>query len=543
MPAVEPPQPETPGRPNADDDRWFAAPVQPRGPSPIRTSARSAPSRAARCSLAVTVGFCGGDFFAAPRDAPVKILRCMITPRCFSLVALLVLVVSPAMRAAHADRHVVLVSLDGFPAWLWRDETIPLPNLRRLAAEGVVAGAMTIANPAITWPNHTTLVTGVEPRKHGVLYNGLVTRQGPGKPIKNEQWVDKARMVRVPTVYDAAFNAGLTTAEIDWVAITRPGTITWSFAEIVDPTAVLPREMVAAGIATEREILAVAEKKPVVGENIEPPKRLNAAERDELWTRAANFLLKAHRPNLLLFHLLNTDGQHHRFGPGSREGREALTLADRYVGDLVKGIEAAGLRETTTLLITTDHGFKPVDKFVYLNVALKKAGLLRPGGASVAQCDAYAGTQGGIAFIYITDPARRAELLPKLKTLFASVEGVAEVLDAATEAHARGMPTPAENEAMGELILYPKPGYSFYGSATGDIVNGPAINYGGTHGYSNRDPELDGIFLAQGAGIKKGVKLDRVRNLDVAPTIARLLGIALPTADGQPLEQILTEKN
>ena len=442
--------------------------------------------------------------------------------------------------AANADRHVVLISIDGFPAYLWRDETLALPNLRKLAAEGVVANAMTIANPAITWPNHTTLVTGVYPQKHGVLYNGFVTRQGPGKPIKNEQWVDKSRLVRVPTVYDAVFKAGLTTAEIDWVAITRPGTINWSFAEIVDPAAVLPREMVAAGVATEKEILSVAEKKPVVGENIEPPKRLNAAERDELWTRAASFVFTKHQPNLLMFHPLNTDGQHHRFGPGSPEGIAALKLVDRYVGDLLKAIDASGLREKTTVIVTTDHGFKKVEKFIYANVALKKAGLLRTAGATIAQCDAYAGTQGGIAFVYVTDPARRAELLPKLRELFSQTEGVAEVLDAATEAHARGMPTPAENEAMGELILYPKAGYAFTGAATGDNVNGPSVNYGGTHGYSSADPELDGIFIAQGAGIKRGVKLDRVRNLDVAPTIARLLGVELPGADGRPMEAVLT---
>lgn len=456
-------------------------------------------------------------------------------------VFVLTLLSGLSLSAAEQDRHVVLITIDGFPAYLWRDESIPLPNLRKLAADGVAANALTISDPAITWPNHTTLVTGVTPRRHGVLYNGLVTRQGPGQPIKNEQWADKARMVRVPTVYDAAFNAGLTTAEIDWVAVTKTGTINWSFAEIADPTAVLPREMIAAGVATEQEILAVAEKKPVVGENVEPPKRLDAAERDELWTRAASFLMKEHRPNLLLFHLLNTDGQHHRFGPGSPESRTALTLADRYVGDLVQSIDASGLRDRTTLIITTDHGFKKVDQYVYLNVALKQAGLLRAGGAGIAQCDAYAGAQGGVAFIYITDPARRAELLPKLKTLFAAVEGVAEVLDAATEAHARGMPTPAENEAMGELILYPKPGYSFVGGATGDIVNGPSINYGGTHGYQSSDPQLDGIFLAQGAGIKKGVKLDRVRNLDVAPTIARLLGVSLPTADGKAMDAILAD--
>ena len=446
----------------------------------------------------------------------------------------LALLTLPSARAAHADRHVVLVTLDGFPAYLWRDQSIPLPHLRRLAAEGVVADAMTIANPAITWPNHTTLVTGVAPRRHGVLFNGLVTRQGPGKPTKIEPWADKQLLVRVPTVYDAVFNAGLTTAEVDWVAITRPGTINWSFAEIADPTAVLPREMVAAGVATEDEIQAAAGKAPA-------EKKLSAATRDALWTRAASFVFTKHRPNLLLFHPLNTDGQHHRYGPGSPEGIAALKLADGFIGELVRAIYASGLRAQTTLIVTTDHGFKKVDRYIYANVALKQAGLLRTAGAAIAQCDAYAGTQGGIAFIYVTDPARRAELLPKLREIFSKTEGVAEVLDAATEAHARGMPTPAENEAMGDLILYPKPGYAFTGIATGDIVNGPSINYGGTHGYSASDPELDGIFLAQGAGIKQGVKLDRVRNLDVAPTIAQLLGVSLPSADGKVMAAVLSD--
>jgi predicted AlkP superfamily pyrophosphatase or phosphodiesterase len=432
-----------------------------------------------------------------------------------------------SLFAANKDRHVILITLDGFPAYLWRDESVPLPHLRKLAADGAVANAMTISNPAITWPNHTTLVTGVTPRKHGVLYNGLVVRGGPGKPNKIEPWVDKDKLVLAPTIYDAAFKAGLTTAEVDWAAITRPGTITWSFAELVDPEAPLPREMVAAGVATAAEIQAITTNKP------------NVVWRDEMWTRAACFAFAKHQPNLLLFHPLNTDAIHHRYGPGSPASLSALALADHLVGELLRTIDASGKRAQTTLIITTDHGFKKVEKYVYPNVALKKAGLLRAAGPTVTECAAFVGSQGGIGLVYITDPARRAELLPKLKEIFAQVEGIAEVIDAATGAPALGMPTPTENQGMGELILYPKAGYAFSGGANGDALVGPSTNYGGTHGYSSNDPELDGIFVASGAGIKKGVKLERMRNIDVAPTIARLLDVPLPNVDGRVLEQIL----
>jgi predicted AlkP superfamily pyrophosphatase or phosphodiesterase len=119
-----------------------------------------------------------------------------------------------AEEIAAKDRLVVLLTIDGFPAWIWRNPTLTAPTLRKLAADGAT-GTMTVSNPSVTWPNHTTLVTGVPCSKHGVLFNGLLTRQGPGKPTTFEPWRDKRELVRVPTIYDAAFKAGLTTAQVD----------------------------------------------------------------------------------------------------------------------------------------------------------------------------------------------------------------------------------------------------------------------------------------------------------------------------------------
>src|SRR6187431_1203266 len=86
------------------------------------------------------------------------------------------LVPAPAQEIPAKERTVVLISIDGFPAWMWHDPALPTPTLRRLAAEGATAGAMTVVNPSVTWINHTTLVTGVRAQKHGVLFNGLLVR-------------------------------------------------------------------------------------------------------------------------------------------------------------------------------------------------------------------------------------------------------------------------------------------------------------------------------------------------------------------------------
>ena len=432
--------------------------------------------------------------------------------------------------AARKDRHVILITIDGFPARLWNDPALPVPILRQLAAQGAAANAMETSNPSVTWPAHTTLITGVSPRTHGVLFNGLVVRQGPGKPLKIEPWVDKTRLVFTPTLYDIAAEAGLTTAESDWVAVTRAQGIRWSFGEIPNLQGPVEQAMIAAGVVTAEDI-----------QKMQPGGGRKTIWRDNMWTRAAAFMFAQYKPNLLLYHTLNTDGIHHRYGPGTDPSYTALAYADRLVGDLLKTVDETGLRPQTTVIVTTDHGFKTVTQYMYPNVVLKQAGLLKAAGPTVTQCDAFTLSSGGIAQVYVTDPARRAELLPQLKELFGKAPGVDRVIDA-RDAHTLGMPTPEENASMGDLILYAKAGHAFSGSANGDVVVGPTVNYAGTHGYFNGDPELDGIFIASGAGIKPGVKLGRVRNVDVAPTIARLMDLPLPKAEGRVLEEILTGK-
>lgn len=432
--------------------------------------------------------------------------------------------------AIDKDQHVILISLDGFPAWLWKDESLMVPNLRKLAAEGASTRAMTVSNPSITWINHTTLVTGVNPRKHGVLFNGLLVRQGPGKPPKIEQWVDKTQLVFAPTIYDIAHEAGLTTAESDWVAVTRAKTITWSFPELPSNDGPVEKELVAAGVMTPEHLAWMQ-----MG-----PQRKGVTFLDNMWTKAAIHIFKTHKPNLLMYHTLNTDGTHHQYGPGTMASYTALAYADRLVGDLLQAVDDSGLRDKTTIFIATDHGFKKVTKIIYPNVALKLAGLARGLGPMISTCDAYAMTQGGMAFVYITNPDRKAELLPQLKELFAKTEGVERVIDG-NDGPTLGMPKPDENQGMGDLVLYPKAGYAFKNDAAGEAVTGPSVNYGGTHGYLNTDPELDGIFIASGRGIRRGVTLDRMANLDVAPTMARIMGLSLPHAEGRVLTEILTE--
>ena len=447
-----------------------------------------------------------------------------------SAAILLALFAALTGLAAHPDRHVVVFSIDGFPAYLWHQADLPVPNLRKLAAEGAAADAMTVTTPASTWSSHTSMITSRTPRYHGVFFNAQVFRQGPNKPPFTEQWVDKDGFVLVPTLYDIAHDAGLTTAESDWVAITRAKTIDWSFPEIPSVDGKVEREMIAAGVMTAAQIDWMQHK----------PGRKSLVWHDQMWTDAACFMIARHQPNLLLVHPLTTDSVNHHYGPGSEASYAAFAYADRLVGQVVEAVEKAGLREQTTFIIMTDHGFKKVSRYIHANVALVKAGFARSVGPALVDCQAAVLSLGGTAFVYVTDPARRAELLPKLKELLGATEGVGRVLDG-SEAPTLGLPTPTESDRVGDLVLVAKDGYLFNDSAAPAEVVMPVVDYGGTHGYPASDPDMQGIFIASGAHIKKGVTLPHVFNLDLAPTIARILDLPpLPDAEGRVLEEILS---
>jgi predicted AlkP superfamily pyrophosphatase or phosphodiesterase len=204
------------------------------------------------------------------------------------------------------------------------------------------------------------------------------------------------------------------------------------------------------------------------------------------------------------------------------------------VAEILQAVERAGLTTQTTIFVTSDHGFARPEKIINPNVVLRKAGMSRPAPNRRAQCI----SEGGIAFVYLTHPDTKAEDQAKVLGLLQSYEGIAEILAPAQFA-ALGLPDPAQNPQMGDLILVAKAGYAFGNEAFEDEEILTATTPVGSHGYLASDSQMNAIFIAAGRGIKPGVKLGLADNLDVAPTIAALFGVKIPDADGKVLQEIL----
>lgn len=413
-------------------------------------------------------------------------------------------------------RHVVIVSLDGFAASALANPDQPAPNIRRLAREGAVASAMRPVNPTVTWPNHTSIVTGVGPNIHTVLYNGQAKRQGEGRPVTIEPHVPKDELVRGTTLYDAAFAAGLTTAEVDWVAIENASTITWSFPEWPKTTGDLETELIASGRMSADEIERF-EKAPVTSN-------------DDMWVRAGEYLLETKKPNLLLIHLLTTDSVQHAHGPDDVAASAALALADTAVGRLVEAARRGGVLEATTFFIVSDHGFRSFKRSIRPNAVLARKNL---GGVG------WSVSEGGTAMVFATGGEEKAKVVSSLQEALTNLEGVARILTP-SDFGAQGYPQPADHQGMADLVLVAKEGYAFANGSEGEaVVDANAGRMSGSHGYLRDDPAMQAIFVASGSGVKAGMTLGPIDNIDVAPTVARLLGISLPSARGRVLSEIL----
>ena len=405
---------------------------------------------------------------------------------------------------------VVVISLDAFGASLLQDPKLPVPTLHALMKSGAYASSMQPVNPTVTWPNHTAMVTGVTPAKHGLIANGQILDQRTGKPPRVEFHADKAVLVRVPTVYDTAHEAGLITAEMDWVAIENTKSIDWSFFEQPIATSPLLKEMLADGSLTPDELKDF---------NHGP----SQPYRDRLYTRGATYAIKHHHPNLVLLHLLALDGNEHTYGYGTPAGAVTAAFLDDRVKEVIDAVREAGDLPRTTFLIVSDHGQSSVHHTADPNAILKAAGILPRQATALAE--------GGAAYIYETHAD--AALDARIRAAFAASPATDSVPTPA-EAAAQGWPAPQGNTTAPDVLVYAKEDWKF-----AERVPPQPEPQTGAHGYPNTRPLMQEIFIASGAAIKPVGEQPPFPNLDVAATIAQILGLPQTGMDGKPLAAIL----
>jgi predicted AlkP superfamily pyrophosphatase or phosphodiesterase len=440
-----------------------------------------------------------------------------------------------AAQALAANPVVVMISLDGLANFYLDDPKAEIPTIRRLVAEGVRAEAMIPSMPTVTWPNHTTLVTGVTPAKHGVLGNSVLDRTSHELiPLVVDPIFNKDQIVKVPTVYDLAKKAGLKTAALLWPATRGATTLDWTVPDVGSlahvrqfTTPSLIEAFTAEGIPWDKQ------------EEWWETERIK--ERDRMFVQMASLVLRRHSPHLMLMHFVELDHAQHRTGPRSPEAYAALKNQDDCVASFWAELQRT-CPGRATLIVVSDHGFIPYRQRILPNVLLRQQGFLTAIGGRITGGSVRAVAQGGSCFIYVLDEANRAELVERIAKQFREVEGVGHVLVGQDFANV-GLPHPGKNPQMADIVLSAKPGYNFNDLAAGDdVVTELLPQTKGAHGSDATHPEMHAAFIAWGVGIKAGAKPGKITNTSVAPTLAALLGIDMRDTDGAALEVILEKK-
>lgn len=433
-----------------------------------------------------------------------------------------------------ADRIVVLISVDGLAHYYFDDPKCEMPTIRALAAEGARAKMMKCSMPTVTWPNHTTLVTGVNPARHGVIGNNYLDRaKREVVPLIPDPLFDKDQIVHSPTIYDVAKQGGLKTAAIIWPASRGAKTLDWTVPDVFEDklfqgyaTPSLLDEWRAAGIPFDKQQ--------------EWCKTGRGEDRDRMYVQMLNHVIRTHRPQVALLHLVEVDHVEHAKGPQTPEAYAAVKFGDDRVREVWEELKKS-FPGKATLIVSSDHGFFPYQQQIQANVLLRNEGLLTAEGSKITGGSVRALSQGGASFLYVLDESKRDELVARVAKLFANVEGV-DLVIAPQDFAKYGLADPRKNPQMADVVLSAKSGYSFSDSLAGGLIVTPKTDeVKGTHGYDPNQAGLHGSFVAWGAGIKTGATLDRINNTDVAPTMATLLGLQMKDADGKSLDTLLAK--
>ncbi len=429
---------------------------------------------------------------------------------CFSLC------VQAQTAALTAARHVIVISVDGMQAraYVTPSPQARIPNLLRLKEEGSFAEGVEGVYPTVTYPSHTTIVTGRLPAEHGI-YTNLSSRQ-PGKNPHDWFWLTDA--IKVPTLWDEARQHHLTSGAISW-PVTVHAAIDWNVPEIWDP-----------GKGSTPDFFYLAKfMDPLVGAELlgalGPPQP--GTDTDTQKTRMAAYLIKAHKPNLMLVHLDALDAAEHEHGPQSAEAVATLERIDTRIGEILAAVKEAGLEGSADVFVISDHGFLPVERQIRPNLLLVKAGLLTADdrgdvtGGKLASV-----SNGGSFFIYWPDGTDlKAEVLTALRPLLEQglVWGVLD-RQALRELGA---------EPAVEMALEAPAGTAFAAGTRGELVSA-ATTPGGAHGFLPFREGLEASFIVWGPDIKRGVNLHRIRMTRIGPTILKAMGVDDPAFGSEP---------
>ena len=414
------------------------------------------------------------------------------------------------LAMAQKAEHVILISIDGFRPDFYRYEKWPTINMKMLANEGVSADEVRTIFPSVTYPSHTTLISGVLPEDHGIYYNTEISADG-----KPGNWIYDFKEIQSKTIWEAAKEKNLVTASVSWPISVNNPYIDYNIPEIWSFSDPMDRRGATAKYANPKGLFEELEKE-ATGKLQKGEYNLSSRQMDQNLGRMASHIIEKYKPNLLTIHLPITDGAQHRSG---REGllvKRAVAGADLIIGEIYDALGRAEIMENTAIIVTGDHGFVSTHTSIAPNVWLKEHNLAEK---------AFFFSVGGAAFLHVNDEDKEV-VLTKVKDM---LEGLSLSQRSLFRIISKEQLQTMQSDPKVDLAITAIPGFSFNNAHQGKLLK---EGKGGKHGYYPGFFDIYTGFIGYGKGFKKGETIQRMNLEDIAVIISELLGLNLPKSKG-----------
>ncbi len=377
------------------------------------------------------------------------------------------------------------------------DRLLSLPALSALADEGVFCDNVKTVYPTVTYPIHTSLLTGCYPDTHGVGHNQPFQ---PDTAPEMRAWYWRIGDIKAKTLHQAAREKGMDVASILWPVSGKNPYARRNFPEVLP----LPGEnpvLKMLQYASPAWVLRMEARYCKTRKSIRQP------DLDDYAALLCEKLYESRRPpDVLTVHLVDCDSMRHHYGADSPEARAAMERLDRRVGRIMQAIEKAGLLLETLFCVVSDHGQQDAAKGILLDAKLKAA------------CGARAQSLGMGAYIFGPDLEKARKVLEENREAW----GIARIF---TEKDLRSLHAPKDVHLAVDAL----PEHCFIDRQEETF---------GEHGFSLDCPQARTLLWLKGPGVKQGFRLPEANLVDIAPTLAKALGLSLPDAEGKALEEV-----
>lgn len=425
-------------------------------------------------------------------------------------------------------QRLIMISLDAVGK---RDMEfmLGLPNFRRLVEGGAFCNNVESVYPSLTYPAHTSIVTGKVPDRHRIVNN---TRIQPSR--SNPDWLYKEKFINGKTVVDIAKEKGMTICSLLW-PVMGSAKINYNLPEVLVTRKFQNQITACLANGTPKYLLELQTKFGKIRDGVNQPAL------DDFLMASAEYTIKKYDPDMMLIHFTDVDTNRHLNGATGPKIEEALRRHDERLGKLLKWLESTRSMDKTTVIVLGDHCQLDTHTITYINKIFCDKGYITVKDGKIKDYKAISKTCDGSAYVYLNE---------EYSSDFDFIEDLIDTLNAAKRDERLGIAEIYTSEQARELgadsdayvMIEAKPGYYFLNEF--DVLTEPVSESKNhrmyaTHGYLPTHEDNKTFFVANGYGIKKGVKIDCMHLWDEGPTIAKILGGYLPGTDGQALSEIL----